>query len=139
MTARKLTAKNLTLAWLKDHEVAARNTKVGLNFSYEGWNFLLWHDADDPQFFRLALPGVLDVTDENYAQALMTCNNVNWNYKVVKASLYEYEEAGKRHASVWVCFEQMLDASCSAAVVPGAIVALMEVAERLQSLMESEN
>jgi hypothetical protein len=131
MTAKKLTAKNLTLSWLKAHEVAARNTKVGVNFTYDGWNFLLWHDADDPAFFRLALPGILDVTDQNYAHALMACNTVNWNYKVVKASLYEYDEAGKRQASVWVSFEQMLDEGASSEVVSRAVTALIDVAERI--------
>lgn len=136
MTTKKLTAKSLTLSWLKAHEIAARNTKVGLNFNYDGWNFLLWHDADDLLFFRLALPGIFDVTDRNYAQALMACNTVNWNYKVVKASLYEYDEAGKRHASVWVCFEQMLDEEPSPEVVKRAVTSLIDVAERFQNLLE---
>lgn len=136
MTSRKTTAKHLTQAWLKTHEVAARNTKVGLNFTYDGWNFLLWHDADDPMFFRLVLPGILDVTDQNYARALMACNTVNWNYKVVKASLYEYDEAGKRQASVWVSFEQMLDEEASLEVVSRAVTALVDVAEKFQNLLE---
>ena len=131
MTARKLTANNLALSWLKEHEVVARNAKVGLNFNYEGWNFLLWHDADDPLFFRLALPGILDVTDRNYAQALLACNTINWNYKVVKASLYEYDEAGKRQASVWVCYEQMLEEGASPEIVSRAVTALIDIAERL--------
>lgn len=136
MSVKKFTAKSLTLSWLKAHEVTARNTKVGLNFNYEGWNFLLWHDADDPLFFRLALPGILDVTDRNYAQALMACNDVNWNYKVVKASLYEYDEAGKRKASVWVSFEQMLDDEASPEIVTRAVTALIDVAERLVERLE---
>lgn len=136
MSVKKFTAKSLTLSWLKAHEVTARNTKVGLNFNYEGWNFLLWHDADDPLFFRLALPGILDVTDRNYAQALMACNDVNWNYKVVKASLYEYDEASKRKASVWVSFEQMLDDEASPEIVTRAVTALIDVAERLVERLE---
>ena len=136
MTARKNVAKNLTLAYLKAHGIEARNSKVGVNFVYEGWNFLLWHDVDDPMFFRLTLPGILDVTDENYAQALMACNTLNWNYKVVKASLYEYDEAGKNRASVWVCFEQMLDGTTiSEEIVSRAITALLDAAEQFQNLI----
>ena len=136
MTVRKNVAKNLTLAYLKAHGIEARNSKVGVNFVYEGWNFLLWHDADDPLFFRLTLPGILDVTDENYAQALMACNTLNWNYKVVKASLYEYDEAGRNRASVWVCFEQMLDgAMVSDEIVDRAITALLDAAEQFQNLI----
>lgn len=136
MTTRKNIAKSLVLAYLKEHGIAARNSKIGVNFDYDGWNFLLWHDAEDPLFFRLTLPGIFDVTDENYAQALMACNALNWNYKVVKASLYEYDEAGKSRASVWVCFEQMLDGSAltSEDLVPRAIAALVEAAEQFQNL-----
>ena len=138
MTVRKNVAKNVVLAYLKTQGIVARNSKVGVNFEYEGWNFLLWHDADDPLFFRLTLPGIFDVTDEYYAQALMACNTLNWNYKVVKASLYEYDEAGKRRASVWVCYEQMLDNEAVLdEIAPRAITALMEAAERFQTLLES--
>ena len=136
MNARKTSANALLLACLKEKGIAARNTKVGVNFQHEGWNFLLWHDANDPQFFRLALPGIFDVTDATYASALMACNTVNWNYKVVKASLYEYEEGGSMRASVWVCYEQMLDVNSSPTVVDSAIIALLEAAERFQLLVE---
>lgn len=133
----KSVAKNLLLEYLKANGIAAKRSKVGVNFVYEGWNFLLWNDADDPLFFRLALPGILDVTDENYARALMACNTLNWNYKVVKASLYEYEEAGKRQASVWVCFEQMLDGSSDdPETVARAVAALTDAAEQFQNILE---
>ena len=139
MTASKNMAISWVVSWLKQHEVKARNSKVGVNFVYEGWNFLLWNDVDDPLFFRLTLPGIFDVTDENYAVALLACNTLNWNYKVVKASLYEYEESGKRHASVWVCYEQMLDATTSnpEVIIVRALTALIEAAEKFQTLVES--
>lgn len=135
MATRKHTAKDLTLSYLKAQGISASHSKVGVNFQYDGWNFLLWHDADDPLFFRLTLPGIFDVTDENYAEALMACNTLNWNYKVVKASLYEYEEAGQRRGSVWVCFEQMLDGSTvDVPLAERAINALVEAAEQFQNL-----
>ncbi|MBR4391195.1 MAG: YbjN domain-containing protein [Bacteroidales bacterium] len=135
---QKNTAKEMVLAYLKGQGIDASRSKVGINFLWEGWNFLLWHDAEDPLFFRLTLPGIFDVTEENYAQALMACNLLNWNYKVVKASLYEFEDKGRRGASVWVCFEQMLDegAEASDKVVARAIAALVEAAERFQTLVE---
>ena len=139
MTTSKHIAKSWLVSWLKQHEVKARNSKVGVNFVYEGWNFLLWNDADDPLFFRLTLPGIFDVNDDNYAMALLACNTINWKYKVVKASLYEYEESGKRQASVWVCYEQMLDAATADPdeIVMRAITALIEAAEQFQTLVES--
>jgi hypothetical protein len=65
----------------------------------------------------------------------MACNTLNWNYKVVKASLYEYDEAGKNRASVWVCYEQMLDDDPSQEVVARAVAALVEAAEQFQNLL----
>ena len=138
MTVRKNIAKNLALAYLKDRGIVARNSKVGLNFEYDGWNFLLWHDADDPAFFRLTLPGIFDVTDESYARALMACNSLNWNYKVVKASLYEFEERGKQRASVWVCYEQILDDVSAPEMVARAMASLIEAAERFQILVDEK-
>jgi hypothetical protein len=138
MTVRKNIAKNLVLAYLKEQGIAARNSRVGLNFEYDGWNFLLWHDADDPVFFRLTLPGIFDVTDESYARALMACNSLNWNYKVVKASLYEFEERGKQRASVWVCYEQILDDVSAPEMVARAIASLIEAAERFQILVDEK-
>lgn len=140
MTVKKIRAKNLVLNYLKEHEIQASASKVGVNFEYEGWNFLLWHDAEDPAFFRLTLPGIFDVSDENYAQALMTCNMLNWKYKVVKASLYEFEDKGRNQASVWVCYEQYLDADTDAsALLPYAMQALMEAAEQFLNELKIEN
>ena len=94
---------------MKSNGIVAKKSELGLNFSYDGWNFLLWNDADDPMFFRLTLPGIFDVTDDNFAKAIMACNNINWNYKVVKAVLYDYEDGKEKGASVWLCYEQRLD------------------------------
>ena len=103
-----MNVKTLVSRCLKAQGVASKKSDLGLNFTYEGWNFLLWNDADDPMFFRLTLPGIFDVTDENFAKAIMVCNNINWNYKVVKAVLYDYEDGKEKGASVWLCYEQQL-------------------------------
>lgn len=137
MTAKtKTTAKDLMLAYLKEAGIHASKTKVGVNFQHSDWNFLLWHDAHDPLFFRLTLPGIFDVTDESFAQALMACNMLNWKYKVVKLSLYEFNEGAERRASVWVCYEQMLDSPDTFnTLVPRAMNALMEVADEFLTLV----
>lgn len=104
----------MTVGWLasrylKSQGIETKKSDLGLNFNMEGWNFLLWKDTDDPMFFRLTLPGIFDVTDEHFAKAIMACNNVNWNFKVVKAVLYDYEDGKDNGASVWLCYEQRLD------------------------------
>ena len=104
-----MNVKSMVSRCLRSQGIASKKSDLGLNFTYEGLNFLLWNDADDPMFFRLTLPGIFDVKDENFAKAIMACNNVNWNYKVVKAVLYEYEDGKEKGASVWLCYEQQLD------------------------------
>ena len=131
--------KGLVSKYLKSQGIVATKNELGLNFSYEGWNFLLWNDADDPMFFRLILPGVFDVTDDNYAEAIMACNNVNWNYKVVKAVLYEFEDEHDNGASVWMCFEQVLDSNPQVEeLVPRAIHSLIAAAEAFTKEMSDD-
>ena len=134
-----MNAKGLVAKYLKSQGIAPKKNDLGLNFTYEGWNFLLWNDADDPLFFRLILPGVFDVTDDNYAKAIMTCNNVNWNYKVVKAVLYEFEDEHDSGASVWMCFEQVLDANPQVEeLVPRALHSLIAAVEAFTKEMNDE-
>ena len=134
-----MNAKGLVSKYLKSKGIAPKKNDLGLNFNYEGWNFLLWNDTDDPLFFRLILPGVFDVTDDNYAKAIMTCNNVNWNYKVVKAVLYEFEDEHDSGASVWMCFEQVLDANPQVEeLVPRALHSLIAAVEAFNKEMMEE-
>jgi len=134
-----MNVKGLVSKYLKSQGIVATKNALGLNFTYEGWNFLFWNDADDPQFFRLTLPGVFDVTDDNFANAIMACNNINWNYKVVKAVLYDYEDGKEKGASVWMCYEQVLDANPQIdELVPRAIHSLIAAAEAFTKEMIEE-
>lgn len=134
-----MNVKGLVSKYLKSQGIVATKNALGLNFTYEGWNFLFWNDADDPQFFRLTLPGVFDVTDDNFANAIMACNNINWNYKVVKAVLYDYEDGKEKGASVWICYEQVLDANPQIdELVPRAVHSLIAAAEAFTKEMVEE-
>ncbi len=119
--------------------MVAKNNDLGRNFTYDGWNFLLWNDADDPLFFRLILPGVFDVTDDNFAKAIMACNKVNWDFKVVKAVLYDFEDEHDKGASVWICFEQVLDSTpLVEELIPRAVHSLIVAAEAFNKEMTEE-
>jgi hypothetical protein len=132
-------AKQLVAKYLKSVGVATQKNELGLNFTFEGWNFLLWDDANDPLFFRLILPGVFDVTDDNFAKAIMACNNVNWNFKVVKAVLYDFEDEHDKGASVWICFEQVLDSTpLVEELIPRAVHSLIVAAEAFNKEMTEE-
>ena len=129
----------LVSKYLKSKGVVVKKSDLGLNFSFQGWNFLLWNDREDPSLFRLTVPGIFDVTDANFARAIMTCNNINWNYKVVKAVLYEFEDEHDRGASVWICFEQVLDANPQVEeLVPRAVNSLIAAAEAYNKEMLEE-
>ena len=134
-----MTVKTLVSKYLKSVGVAAKRNELGLNFTYEGWNFLLWNDKEDPMFFRLTLPGIFDVKDENFAKAIMTCNDINWKYKVVKAVLYDYEDGKEKGASVWLCYEQQLDAAADVdSLVKGALKSLLSACEAFVKEMNDE-
>ena len=125
-----MNAKTLVSKYLKSKGIAVKKSDLGLNFTFQGWNFLLWNDAEDPLLFRLILPGVFDVTDDNFAKAIMACNNINWNYKVVKAVLYEFEDEHDKGTSAWMCFEQVLDNTPQVEeLIPRAVHSLIAAAE----------
>jgi hypothetical protein len=131
--------KQLVSKYLKSQGMVAKKNDLGLNFTYEGWNFLLWNDADDPLFFRLILPGVFDVTDDNFAKAIMACNKVNWDFKVVKAVLYDFEDEHDKGASVWICYEQQLDAEPQIEeLIPRAVHSLISAVDAFNKEMTEE-
>ena len=134
-----MNVNGLVLRYLKSRGVAAKKSDLGLNFTYQGWNFLLWNDREDPMFFRLTLPGVFDVTDANFARAIMACNNINWNYKVVKSVLYDFEDEHDKGASVWMCYEQAFDPAARVdELVPHAVQCLIDAAEAFTKEMNDE-
>ena len=134
-----MNAKTWVSKYLKSQGIVPKKNDLGLNFTYEGWNFLLWNDADDPLFFRLILPGVFDVTDDNFAEAIMACNTINWNYKVVKAVLYEFEDEHDKGTSVWMCFEQALEATPQVEeLIPRAVHSLIAAAEAFTKEMSDD-
>ena len=134
-----MNTKTLVSKYLKSKGIVPKKNELGLNFGYEGWNFLLWNDTEDPLFFRLILPGVFDVTDDNFAEAIMACNNVNWKFKVVKAVLYEFEDEYDKGTSIWICFEQVLDVNPQVEeLIPRAIHSLIAAAEAFNKEMNDE-
>lgn len=134
-----MNVKTLVSRCLKSQGIVANKSGLGLNFSFQDWNFLLFDDKEDPSLFRLTLPGIYDVTDANFARAIMACNNINWNYKVVKAVLYEYEDGKEKGASVWMCYEQQIDAAVEMeALVNRALQSLLSACDAFSREMNDE-
>ena len=133
-----MNVNGLVSRYLKSQGIDAKKSDLGLNFTYQDWNFLLWNDREDPALFRLTLPGIFDVTDANFARALMACNNINWNYKVVKAVLYDYEDGKEKGASVWLCYEQQLDTTDVEPIIRRAVQSLLSACDAFSKEMNEE-
>lgn len=126
-----MTARELVVKFLKENKIEPENTEYGLRFFLENWSFLLWDDPEDPTFFRLTLPGVFDVTDDNFAEAIIACNQVNIDYKVVKALIYSFdgEKEDEEEMNVWICFEQVLDSTPEVSdLMPRAVNSMINAA-----------
>ena len=126
-----MTARELVVKFLKENKIEPEDTEYGLRFFLENWSFLLWDDPEDPTFFRLTLPGVFDVTDDNFAEAIIACNQVNMDYKVVKALIYSFdgEKEDEEEMNVWICFEQVLDSTPEVSdLVPRAVNSMINAA-----------
>jgi hypothetical protein len=72
----------------------------------EGLNFLYFRDEKDDQYFRLCLPGIFDVNNDNEYAVLKAMNGANASMKVVKLYIVGDEEEDR---DVWVAFEILLD------------------------------
>lgn len=72
-------------------------------FKYQMLTFIYFNNDEDEQFFRLALPGIYDVTDENRYAVLDAINEVNRGIKVVKLAIPRDD--------VWAYTEIMLDST----------------------------
>ena len=126
-----MTAKELVVKFLKENKIEPEKTEFGLRFFLENWSFLLWDDPNDPSFFRLTLPGIFDVTDDNFAEAIIACNQINLDYKVVKALIYSFdgENGNEEEMNVWICFEQVLDSTPEVSdLVPRAVNSMINAA-----------
>ena len=136
-----MTAKDLVVKFLKENNIQPEKTEFGMRFFLEDWSFLLWEDPDDPAFFRLMLPGIFDVTDENFAEAILCCNQINMDYKVVKALVYSFdaEKKGDEEMNVWISFEQILDKTPEVGdLVPRAVNSMLNAAHDFVQIMTEE-
>lgn len=136
-----MNAKELVLDFLKANQIEPEKTEFGLRFFIDNWSFLLWEDPQDPAYYRLTLPGIFDVTDENFAEAIMACNAINMQYKVVKAILYDFdgEKEEENASNIWICFEQILDNTPEVGdLVPRSVESMIDAADCLVKLMTDE-
>ena len=73
--------KELMLNYLREEGFCPKEEEYGLAFKCEGLNFIFFYDEDDDQYFRLMMPGIFDVTEENFPAVLLAMNKVNSEMK----------------------------------------------------------
>ena len=117
----------LMMDFLAEEGFRPHETPFGIAFKNEGFNFLYFKDEEDEQYFRLMMPAIFDVTEDNEDTIMRAMNDVNGSIKVVKLYTMEMEDAdGKKDTSVWVAFEILADTTPELTdIVPRAISLLM--------------
>lgn len=113
----------LMIDFLAEEGFRPHETPFGIAFKKEGFNFLYFKDEDDEQYFRLMMPAIFVVTEDNEETIMRAMNDVNGNIKVVKLYTMEMEDPdGKKETSVWVAFEILADSTPELGdIVPRAI------------------
>ncbi len=116
----------LMIDYLAEEGYRPHETPFGIAFKSEGYNFLFFKDEDDEQYFRLMMPAIFVVTEDNEETILRVMNDVNGNIKVVKLYTMDIDdEDGKTERSVWVAFEILADTTPELKdIVPRAITLL---------------
>ncbi|MBR3452013.1 MAG: hypothetical protein IKH53_01095 [Muribaculaceae bacterium] len=116
----------LMMEFLAEEGFRPHETEFGIAFKSEGLNFLYFKDADDEQYFRLMMPAIFVVTEDNEETIMRVMNDVNGSIKVVKLYTMNLEdEQGKEETSVWVAFEILADTTPELSdIVPRALALL---------------
>ena len=100
----------MMMEFLAEEGFRPHETPFGIAFKSEGLNFLYFKDEDDEQYFRLMMPAIFVVTEDNEDTVLSVMNDVNGTIKVVKLYTMDMDdEDGKTEKSVWVAFEILAD------------------------------
>ena len=94
--------KELMLQYLKEEGFCPKEDEYSIDFKCEGRTFAFLYDNDDDQYFRLMMPNIFEVTDENREVVLRALNETNSSVKVVKA----YTPIPQ---AVWIGFEVLVD------------------------------
>jgi hypothetical protein len=116
----------MMMEFLAEEGFRPHETEFGIAFKSEGINFLYFKDEDDEQYFRLMMPAIFVVTEDNEETIMRVMNDVNGTIKVVKLYTMDMEdENGKKETSVWVAFEILADTTPELTdIVPRALALL---------------
>ncbi|MBQ3732339.1 MAG: YbjN domain-containing protein [Bacteroidales bacterium] len=92
----------MVLNYLKEQGLCPQVDDDGdIIFKYQMLTFIYFENDEDEKFFRLALPGIYDVTEDNRISVLEAANEVNKRLKVAKVFIPNND--------VWVSAETLMD------------------------------
>lgn len=94
---------NLMMDYLQKDGLVPKRESYGIAFRYQMKNYLFLDNDEDPSFFQLVMPGILDVTDANRDRVYRAMDKMNGSVKVAKASIFNDE--------VWLYAELLIDST----------------------------
>lgn len=129
----------LMMEFLAEEGFRPQETPFGLAFKCEGLNFLYLSDQDDELYFRLMLPRLLDVNEDNEDTVMKVMNEINANIKVVKLYTMDLTDENEEvDRSVWAAFEILADTTPELKdIVPRAVALLQNARLRFFSTLEA--
>ena len=93
----------MMMDYLQKEGFVPTRESFGIAFRYQMKNYLFFDNDEDPSFFQLIMPGILDVTDANRDRVYRAMDAMNGAVKVAKASIFNDE--------VWLFAELLIDSS----------------------------
>lgn len=83
---------------IKDYQFSVDDNFI--KFKHDGWNMVLLVNDNDPYYFRLVLPRLVSITDENANALMKKALLLSGEYKVAKAVIFQND--------IWIFFEEIL-------------------------------
>jgi len=96
---------NQIFDFLKAQGLQPEKESYGISFLYQMADFVILEDKEDDRFFRIIMPNLMAVDENNRTDVLEACNRVTKDVKLVKAYIVDGEGSG----TVWLSTEQLLD------------------------------
>lgn len=125
------TTKSVLGRYMVESGYSPKETDFGFVFNHKNLTFLIFWDDNDNQYLKLALPGIYNVDDNNKLNSLKAANEVNKEWKVIKAVVTSDE--------VWVVAEQLIDKDPNFPdLIPRTIQILMSGRKSFYEHLESE-
>ena len=91
----------MMMEYLQKEGFMPKRESYGISFRYQMKNYLFLENDDDPSFFQLVMPGILDVTDANRDRVYRAMDATNGSVKVAKVHTFNDE--------VWLYAELLID------------------------------